>query len=470
MKNRLRKSIIFMILVLVISVIPSKIVSAETLPYKYVDGVKCINIVEVVKLKGEKVVKKENEVWGKGYILTLNNNIIEIYEEAPYMFVDGKMVSFIYEVVSGNGLNSYYPVLQNPIKDGEGLLIPMYTAEHKLGIKGTDKGVDIDELKNPSQSKPNDKPNVNPRPEPLPDHDTGYKKWPELVIKPSLLNPNNGIKLNNTRVELNTGKSYALKINNPKKKVIWTSDDPKIAKVSSNGVVTGVSNGTTAIRAKVDGYEYGCFVLVTGPNLSYKEISIYEGADSRLYLHNNNSVKGKWSIDNKSVANIDYIGTLDNGSQYIDIKAKKVGTTKLTVEVGNITLTCDIKIIKKNNDLKIAGDKIRKSAEEYGLMVKSSNHIEYYPEYHPDYDYASWITLYDDFVGFIIPSSGTGNEAYLGILKEFICTVMPENGEQLFDWLTEDILTSRNLVLENKTVKIHEWGRNRFLEITNKVW
>lgn len=470
MKSCLKKGIIFIVLALIISVIPSKIVMAEVVPYKYVDGVKCINIVEVVKLKGEKVTKKDHEVWGKGYELTLNGKLIQIYEGAPYMFVDNNMVSFMYETISEDGSSNYYPVLQNPIKHGEGILIPMYTAENKLGIKGTDKGVDIDELKNSSQSKPNDKPNVNPNPEPLPDHNTGYKKWPELVIKPSLTNPNNGIRLNKTRLELKVGKNYTLKINKPNKKVIWSTDDPKIATVSSNGVVTGVSNGITAIRAKVDSYVYTCNILVDGPNLSYNEICVYEGKDTRLYLHNNNLIKGKYSTDNKSVANVEYIGTLDNGEQYIDIKAKKAGTAKLTVRVGNTTLTCNIKVIKKNNDLKVAGDKIRKSAKEYGLVLKSPNHIEYYPEHYSEYDYSSWITLYDDFVGFVIPSSGTGNEAYLGILKEFICTVMPENGEQLFGWLVEDILTSRSVVLEDKTVKIHEFGRNRFLEITNKVW
>lgn len=468
MKN-LRKSILFMILALIISVIPSKIVMAEVVPYKYVDGVKCINIVEVVKLKGEKVVKKENEGWGKGYELTLNGKLIEIYEDAPYMFVDKKMVSFMYEVVSEDGANSYYPVLENPIKDGQGFLIPMYTVENKLGIKGSEKGVDIDELKNPSKPEPEDKPNVKPTPETKPENQ-GPKEWPKLVIKPSGINPNNGTKLNQTRLQLNVGKSYTLKLNKPNKKVIWTSDDPRIAKVSSSGVVTGVSNGTTAIRAKVDGYVYACNVLVEGPNLNYNEISVYEGSMSRLYLSDNNSIKGKYSIDNKSIANIDYIGTLDTKEQYIDIKANKVGTTKLTVKVGNTTLTCNIKVIKKNNDLKIAGDKIRKAAKEYGLEVKSPNHIEYYPEYHPAYDYASWISLYDDSVAFVIPSSGTGNEAHLGLIKEFICTVMPEEGEILFKCLFQDILTSRSIVLQDKTVKIHEWGGNRFLEIINRVW
>ena len=47
----------------------------------------------------------------------------------------------------------------------------------------------------------------------------------------------------------------------------------------------------------------------------------------RLYLLENNNVKGKWTSSNPSVATVDYVGDLDGGSQYASIAIKKVGTT-----------------------------------------------------------------------------------------------------------------------------------------------
>lgn len=284
------------------------------------------------------------------------------------------------------------------------------------------------------------------------------------IIPAELVVAKTGIKLNKSSMELEIGKSKTLKINNPKKKVTWKSANKKIATVSEKGIVTAVANGEVAIKAIVDGNTYECKVIVRGPKLSYSDVSVYLGKDMRLYLLENNNVKGKWTSSNPSVAAVDYVGDLDGGSQYASIAIKKVGTTTITVKVGKLKLKCKIKVIKKNNDLKNASKQIRKLAKKYDLIMDSPNQVEF-----PGY-YSTWIALYDDSIGFVIPSSGTGEETYLPFYKEFIEIVMPENGDKIYNWLFEDILSSRQLVLEDKTINIFEYGLYRFVEITNFIW
>lgn len=290
-----------------------------------------------------------------------------------------------------------------------------------------------------------------------------------ISIIPVLNSPSNNakaaIKLNTTRVEIQIGKSKVIKINDSKKKVTWKSANKKIATVSKKGTVTGVSYGEVAIEAKVDGKSYYCKVVVRGPHLSYSDVSVYLGEDIRLALQDNNEVKGTWTSSNPSVAVIEYITDLDSGAQYADIKIKKVGTTTITVKVGKLNLKCKIKVIKKDNDLKNASKQIRKLAKKYDLIINTPHQIEF-----PGYDYSTWVALYDDSIGFVIPSYGTGDETFVPLMKEFIDIVMPESGDKIYNWLFDDMLSSRQLVLEDKTVYIFEYGAERFVEITNKVW
>ncbi len=66
-----------------------------------------------------------------------------------------------------------------------------------------------------------------------------------------------GVTLNNNDVSIDIYSSLALKAtvkpdNATNKKVTWSSDNEKIAKVSSEGVVTGVSEGTASITVKTE--------------------------------------------------------------------------------------------------------------------------------------------------------------------------------------------------------------------------
>lgn len=131
----------------IIMIIPNNTTIANastTLAYKEVDGVKCVNIVELAKLKGEQLSEATHEVYGKGYNITINGKSVTIYEEAPYIFIDGRITTLKTEVISADGLEYNFPVMQKPTKEGDGFLIPMFVVEKGLGIKGTEEGIVVE--------------------------------------------------------------------------------------------------------------------------------------------------------------------------------------------------------------------------------------------------------------------------------------------------------------------------------------
>ena len=61
---------------------------------------------------------------------------------------------------------------------------------------------------------------------------------------------------------INKGSSYRLKIKGTKAKVKWSSNNKKVATVSSKGVVKGKSIGVAVITAKVKKKKYRCTITV----------------------------------------------------------------------------------------------------------------------------------------------------------------------------------------------------------------
>ncbi len=72
------------------------------------------------------------------------------------------------------------------------------------------------------------------------------------------------IKLSQTKLSLDQGRSATLKVKGAKGKIKWSSNKKKVAKVNKKGKVTAVSVGTAKITAKVGGKKLKCTVKV-GP-------------------------------------------------------------------------------------------------------------------------------------------------------------------------------------------------------------
>lgn len=233
-----KKLLMTLIVACTVMIIPNNVTIANastTLSYKEVDGVQCVNIIELAKLKGEQLSETTHEVYGKGYNITLNGKSITIYEEAPYIFVDGRMTVLKTEVISADGLEYNFPVMQKPTKEGDGFLIPMFVVEKSLGIKGSEEGIVVETPKedekentntgnNNSNSgsnnsgnngnsgnttptpKPDPKPTPDPKPDPKPEQPCGMSfstfasKLPGMGFDSNGTYWENGIKMGKVRV------------------------------------------------------------------------------------------------------------------------------------------------------------------------------------------------------------------------------------------------------------------------------
>ena len=117
------------------------------------------------------------------------------------------------------------------------------------------------------------------------------------------------------------------------KQLVWTSDKPTVASVSSAGVVTGVGSGSAIITVKtVDGgYHASCVISVfkkvevTGISISATSRSLYVGNTFQLKANVEPTTATfpqiTWKSDNPAVATVDQFGL---------VRAVGVGTTYMS--------------------------------------------------------------------------------------------------------------------------------------------
>ncbi|MBQ4364641.1 MAG: Ig-like domain-containing protein [Clostridia bacterium] len=117
------------------------------------------------------------------------------------------------------------------------------------------------------------------------------------------------------------------------KQLVWTSDKPTVASVSSAGVVTGVGSGSAIITVKtVDGgYHASCVISVfkkvevTGISISATSRSLYVGNTFQLKANVEPTTATfpqiTWKSDNPAVATVDQFGL---------VRAVGVGTTYIS--------------------------------------------------------------------------------------------------------------------------------------------
>ena len=68
------------------------------------------------------------------------------------------------------------------------------------------------------------------------------------------------LKLNSSRITLNPGKSYTLKVNGTKLTPAWRSSNSKIVTVNKKGRITAKKAGTAKITARLGGKKFVCTV------------------------------------------------------------------------------------------------------------------------------------------------------------------------------------------------------------------
>ncbi len=182
----------------------------------------------------------------------------------------------------------------------------------------------------------------------------GSKKY---KCKVTVKNP---IKLNKTKVTLNKGKTYTLKVSGTKKKVKWSTSNKKVATVNSKGKVTAKKKGTCTITAKADGLTVKSKITVQnkksipveGLLIEFDSVSLKVGNTHKIdviILPTNATNKTlTYTTSNKNVVTVDSKGKVTakgKGKAYVTVKSSngKKARCEFTVkgvkvEVSSVTL------------------------------------------------------------------------------------------------------------------------------------
>lgn len=168
------------------------------------------------------------------------------------------------------------------------------------------------------------------------------EKPKSATLQVKVLKPVDSITLDKTEFDVGKGRTYTIACNvgpedasNPK--VVWTSADPEIAKVSSKGVVTGVGTGSTTITCTADdgsGVSASAHVTVI---TAVKKVA-FENRSLAVTEENSLSISAsvtpedatnpalKWTSSNTAIASVD-----ENGK----VTAKKSGECTITAEAAD---------------------------------------------------------------------------------------------------------------------------------------
>lgn len=173
-----------------------------------------------------------------------------------------------------------------------------------------------------------------------------------------------GISLDRNFLNLNVGKTAALTATvtpaaAQNKKVIWTSSNPDIAYVDTNGVVTARAIGATIITAKTEdgGFTSFCTVLVSNVSVIgvfldkyYASVDVNSAfvLTAKVLPDSAGNKQVTWMSDNTNVAVVD-----QNGIVY----GKSAGTAIITVKTveGGYTDTCKVTVNSTNGYIPVTG-------------------------------------------------------------------------------------------------------------------
>lgn len=145
------------------------------------------------------------------------------------------------------------------------------------------------------------------------------------------------LKLNSSRITLNPGKSYTLKVNDTKLTPAWRSSNSKIVTVNKKGRITAKKAGTAKITATLGGKKFVCTVTVKKASASSnKTVQNYTKVKNYLNKNGRYSEDGSRYIEMAIDADTTAVLSYDPKENKLDI-----GLT-LRVEEENIVSTVDV--------------------------------------------------------------------------------------------------------------------------------
>lgn len=158
------------------------------------------------------------------------------------------------------------------------------------------------------------------------------------------------VKISKTRLTLNVGQQYRLKVTGASGRVRWKSSRPKVASVTSKGLVVAKKAGKARIVATVGGKKYACVVTVKAADSSFyaSETSIDIHDEGSVDITYEGSGTLRYHVDDRDVCECEWQDGWNGNTARLYIYGLSTGSTAVT-----ITNTQDSKkvVIEVNVDL-----------------------------------------------------------------------------------------------------------------------
>lgn len=145
----------------------------------------------------------------------------------------------------------------------------------------------------------------------------------------------NNPKLDKQELHLGKGQRIPLTVTGGSGQIAWKSQDNKVAKVNSQGVVIARGFGQTTITATRNKMEIICVVNVYDPIITPEDISLKVGKTKKLKVSQNYSDEIIWKSSKKNIVGV---------SQKGKIRAKSKGEAIVTATVDGVTLKCNVTV------------------------------------------------------------------------------------------------------------------------------
>ena len=170
-----------------------------------------------------------------------------------------------------------------------------------------------------------------------------------------------GVSLNKSETTIEKGETETLEAtitpgNAANKNVEWTSSDSEVAKVDSNGVVTGVKKGTAIITVTTEDGRHTATCNVTvkeePATISVTEVSLNKN-ETTIEVGKTDTLTATVSPEDATNKNVTWessdttVATVDDSGLVLGVKE---GTAIITVttEDGKKTATCQVTIVEKS--------------------------------------------------------------------------------------------------------------------------
>ncbi len=176
----------------------------------------------------------------------------------------------------------------------------------------------------------------------------GSENFQEIAVVTTAASSKTHLK--KTKVTVTVGDTYTQKLINKKGKTIsaskikWKSANKKVAKISSDGKITAVKNGTVTMSATYKGKKFKFTVTIKKPTFKYKniEIGVKDTVTQVLKSASGKSIKSTsvtWKSADTKIATVS-----KNGK----ITGKKKGKVKITATYKgkNYKFTVNVKKVK----------------------------------------------------------------------------------------------------------------------------